>query len=213
MSAWKGSDRLVQMMLEQELDVNFSKLGSGRALEYAVTGGNESIVRLLLHKGTKLDSNQNGHDAFYRAVKEGHEGIAQMLFEREDQVNCQLWGYPPIVEAQIAHQLGMMHFLLDRGADLVIDGSGEYIFNRAICSGHEQEVRLLINAGVDLDRFPGDSIPCPVLNAMRSGHDHILKILLDHGAKRVDPLESEWAGEFLDGTYPRCQSPPPLLKR
>lgn len=38
---------------------------------------------------------------------------------------------------------------------------------------------------------------------MMYGQDRVVKLLLELGAKRVDPLESVWAEKFLDGTYPK----------
>jgi len=45
------------------------------------------------------------------------------------------------------------------------------------------------------------------------GEDRVIELLLELGAKMVNPLTSKWAEEFLNGTYPKnIRDPPPLLR-
>ena len=118
----------------------------------------------------------------------------------------------PIWEAAKTQQLDMMRFLLNNGADLQAHVCGDYAFSRAVIQGHEQVVGILAEAGVSVDGPPDDTELSPILNAMIQGRGNMVKLLLELGAKPVNPLKSAWAEKFLNGTYPLSPSPEPLLR-
>lgn len=212
-ACWRGHLRLVQDMLDEGLDVNATRLGGLRALEFAAYHGHVSILSLLFEKGADLNYEGNEYHAIHGAASNGHEDVVQVLLDHGADVNSSGSRYlTPLWEAAKNQQLSMMRFLLSKGADVEADECGDYAFFRAIIQGHEQVVRILAEAGVNVDGVPGDSEPPPILNAMIHGQGDMVKLLLELGAQPVDPMKSAWAQKFLDGTYPKPQPPKPLLR-
>ena len=210
-----GHQALVQMMLDQGLDVNVEDIGGVRALESAAFNGHASIVSLLIENGAALTFNGSGLDAINGAAAYGHIKVAEILLDHGADINSvECMGWPPLLEAAKYEQVSMMRLLIDRGADLEVVGCGEYAFSRAVNRGNEEEVRILVEAGVNINGPPeySETEPAPILSAMMHGQDRMVKTLLELGAKMVDPLQSKWAEKFRDGTYPSRPRTPPLLK-
>ena len=208
-----GHIQLVQIMLDEGLDVNATKLGGSRALESAAYYGHVSIVSLLLENGADLNYDGNEWHAIHAVASNGHQELVQMLLDQGADINSSgSRGVTPIWEAAKNRQLDMMRFLLNNGADLQAYEFGDYAFFRAVIQGHKQVVCILAEAGVNIDGPPGDTEPPPILNAMIHGQGNMVKLLLELGAQPVNPLESAWAEKFLDGTYPLSESPQPLLR-
>ena len=190
-----GHGRLVQMTLEEGLDVN--------AKDVSGTYARPSF----LDNEADREFEKCGMDAVNRAASNGHEQVVQILLDYGDDIYFSGWyGGPSLSEAAGNQHKSMMRFLFNREADLKVEGCGEHAFFSAVTDGHEQVVRVLVDTGVNINCGHGPSTPAPILSAMMHGHKHMIKPLIELGAKRVDPLYSPWAEKFLDGTYP-----PPLL--
>ena len=86
-----------------------------------------------------------------------------------------------------------MLFLLHRKADLDVSETGDYALSCAVRLGYE-EVGVLIQAGVN---YPE---PAPIIGAIMCGQNHVANLLIEHGAKTFDPLDSAWAERFIEGT-------------
>ena len=208
-----GHIHLVQTMLDEGLDVNATQLGGSRALESAAYYGHASIVSLLFKNGADLNYDGNEWHAIHAAASNGHQEIVQILLDQGADINSSgSRGVTPIWEAAKNQQLAMMRFLLNNGADLQAHECGDYAFFRAVIQGHEQVVRILVEAGTSVDGPPDDTQPPPILEAMIHGREDMVKLLLELGAQQVDPLESAWAEKFSDGTYPLPPSPEPLWR-
>ena len=89
---------------------------------------------------------------------------------------------------------------------------GDLALCHAVEQGHEKVVGILAEAGVDVDREPGNPDMPPILRAMQYGQEKMVQLLLKLGAQWVDPLKSIWADDFPDSIYPIPPSPKPLLK-
>jgi len=210
-----GHLQLVQTMLDNGVDVNYTGFGYVHVLTEAAAGGHALIVSLLLEKGALFNSKGHDRGAINRAARYGHEDVVRVLLDNGADVNADSGsGFQnPLYEAAMSQHVSMMRLLLDRGADIKAFECGESAFDRAIMVGYEEVIRVLVEAGVDIDSTGYDGEPAPILTAMMYGQDRVVKLLLELGAKRVDPLTSDWAEKFLDGTYPKyVGNPPPLLR-
>ncbi|KAK4697503.1 hypothetical protein P7C71_g600, partial [Lecanoromycetidae sp. Uapishka_2] len=206
-----GFPRLVQIMLDEGLDVNATEVGGSRALECAAYHGHASIVFLLFEQGANLNYEGSGWHAIQGAASHGHQDVVQILLDHGADINTPGLRYrTPLWEAATSQQFSMMRFLFSKGADLAAEECGDFAFSRAAFQGHEQVVRLLAEMGVSLDGVPDDSEPPPILNAMIHGQMGMVKVLLELGARWVDPMESAWREKFMNGTYPMA-SPSPSM--
>lgn len=214
-AAGSGHLQLVQMMLDNGIDANYVGIGYTHVLTQAAGNGHALIVSLLLEKGALFYSNDHDKGALNWAARYGHEDVVQVLLDHGADVNTDSGsGFQnPLYEAAMRQHVGMMRFLLDRGADIKAFECGESAFSQAIIWGYEEVIRVLVEAGVDIDSTGYDGEPAPILSAMMYGQDRVVELLAELGAKRVDPLKSDWAEKFTDGTYPKyVGNPPPLLR-
>lgn len=210
-----GHLQLVQTMLGNGVDVDYIGIRYVHVLTEAAAGGHALIVSLLLEKGALFDSNGHDKGALNLAARLGHEDVVRILLDNGADVNTDSGsGFKnPLYEAAMSQDVGMMRLLLDRGADIKAFECGESAFDRAITMGYEEVICVLVEAGVDIDSTGYDGEPAPILTAMMYGQDRVVELLAELGAKRVDPLTSDWAEKFLDGTYPKyVGNPPPLLR-
>jgi len=80
-----GHLQLVQTMLDNGIDVNYTGFGYIHVLTEAAAGGYALIVSLLLEKGALF--NAKGHDrgAINRAARYGHEDVVRVLHDQGSQ--------------------------------------------------------------------------------------------------------------------------------
>ncbi len=211
-----GHIRLVQTILDNGINVNFRGNCDEHALTEAAGGGHALVVSLLLERGTLFNDDEYGNKgALNLAARCGHEDVVRVLLDNGADVNAESGSgfLNPLIEAVRSQNVGTMRLLLDRGADINASECGEYAFSDAIIRGHTEVIRVLVKAGVDIDSTGYPEEPAPILSAMMYGEDRVVELLLELGAKMVNPLTSRWAEEFLNGTYPKkIRDPPPLLR-
>lgn len=95
----------------------------------------------------------------------------------------------------------MVRFILDRGIDVsTYKEVGEWALRTAAKNGHESVVRMLLDAGVDVDGR--DETRSPMLAALCHGRDHIVRTLMERGARKVDLEKTIYAEKFRNGTFP-----------
>ena len=117
------------------------------------------------------------------------------------------------MEAACTQQIDMMQYLLQRGADLTSRDCGANALVDAAQMGHEDVIRVLVEAGIDVN---GDGrashFSSAVLSAKIGRQTSTVDLLFALRARDVDPLTTHRRTQFLDGRYP-CQKPPPPLLR
>lgn len=79
----------------------------------------------------------------------------------------------------------MMHFLLKMGADVHAHSCGAKAICTAAARGYDLVVRLLVAEGISADGL-GDPNKSPLLSVKMGGHNHVVKALIELGAKPVD---------------------------
>ena len=90
------------------------------------------------------------------------------------------------------NRLGMVQYLLEKGAKHVYDINGNRPLHSACLSGSREIADLLIEHGADKEiaNIEGD---LPIHLAAASGNVELLKCLIDHG---TDMKSKGWAGNF-----------------
>lgn len=206
---------LIKAMIEKGADVDGCDEDRSSSLELAARRGHEDVVSfLLLHGAKQIRPPRIQDDAITTAARHGHLGTLKILLQHGADINSRLGHHAttPLYQAVGANRVDTVRFLLEKGAVLeVMDGDTTYhvgseALDQAIRYGYTEMVRVLADAGVDVQSVAPKHAkdgPPPIILAKMWSHDDIVKVLVEHGAKDVDPLETEWADTFRKGGYPK----------
>lgn len=170
------------------------------ALGQAVDSGHLAIAELLLTSGAEVNSHlPNRGTLLSVAVKRGFYNLVQLLLEHGANPNAQNTPYTgpggavyhgtPLFTA-IFHSPKMTQMLLKYGANPnALDDRGYTAFARAVETGNEDLVRLLLEHKADVN--PVFTAHTPLAIAVGYGQTNITRYLLDQGA---DPylVKTNW---------------------
>ncbi|KAI4256783.1 MAG: hypothetical protein L6R42_006025 [Xanthoria sp. 1 TBL-2021] len=195
-----GHTPAVQYLLNSGSDL-MSWEPSGGALHLAARSGFSQVVRVLLNRGAgPNERSQYGQPLFF-AAKNGHTEVVQILLDHGADINAKGHRHSVLARAARNGELTMVKYLLNKGVDLMAPGNGGRALEEAADWGHEDVVKLLVGLGVNINGLGGKRDP-PILRAMVCGQQHIVKLLVELGAKEQDPSETRYAAKFADGRLP-----------
>ena len=153
LAAWVGIEPLVLAVLDQYPNVNISDDEGTTALWWAAHQGHDSIAKILLARGAKIDGN-----TLYPDLK-------------------------PLHKASASGSSNTVQLLLDHGAKVnARDARGVQSLHYAAGYGHRDTVKLLIDAGAEVNGrdYFGST---PLHSSAAWGHLDVMKLLIDYGAK------------------------------
>jgi predicted acyl esterase/ankyrin repeat protein len=146
------------------------------ALHQAVANGDIEQVRMLISKGSNIDSeDQNESTPLYYAVKSGNMEIIKSLMEAGADVNA--GSRLPLFTAVEQDNLSMAEYLITHGAD-VNAPEGWTALQMAVSTSTIEMVKLLIAKGADINV---GSWP-PLHGAVDKGRRDIVELLIKEGA-------------------------------
>ncbi|KAL8848471.1 MAG: hypothetical protein Q9221_006522 [Calogaya cf. arnoldii] len=195
-----GHTLAVQYLLDSGSDVD-SWDPIGGALHLAAGRGFSQVVRVLLDRGADPTLRSRPDDPLFFAAKNGHTEVVQILLDHGANINAKGRDHSVLARAARNGELAMVKFLLDKGVDLMASGSGDRALEEAAGRGHEDIVRYLVEHGINVNGRGGARDP-PILRAMVYGQQHIINLLVDLGAKKLDPSTTRYAAKFADGRLP-----------
>jgi ankyrin repeat protein len=159
--------------------------GGMTPLLFAVNGGHQDAVRVLLEAGAKVDGAlPDGLTPLQLAQIRRHEVLALFLLEHGADPDIAGPGFPPLHVAAYLSQPAIAKALIARGADV----------NARMMTPH----RLIEALELGSNRRPGDTGvftnigSTPFVTAAKHGQIEIMRTLLDAGA---DPFLTAEAGE------------------
>lgn len=163
----------------------------------AVNSGNPEVVRLLLHKGAKIEE-----AGLWTCLRMGNERMARLLIEEGApligaQPDADLdVGPEPIQAATMGHQAWAVKLLLEKGADLRIRNQRKDLLlhlsleNESMSGGPVSDsletTRVLLAAHADVDLL-GMGDYTPLAWAGQNGKTDEARLLLAAGAKVDGP--------------------------
>lgn len=186
-AAGYGQENVVQWALDNGAEVHdkMGRLSDKSALSYAALNGQESVVRLLLRRAP-----YNFRDAFLQTMVGGSERTARTIFNAMMQPIPYRRGWSPtlqgpfgetcLIQAAKHGQTHMIHFLMEKGANLTQVG-GETAMYYAERGGHVPAMRALVAYGVALNS-PNPSRDL-LGEAQAAGHHDLVKLLIELGTK------------------------------
>ncbi|KAH7390248.1 ankyrin repeat-containing domain protein [Cadophora sp. MPI-SDFR-AT-0126] len=158
-------------------------------LQAASARGYRKIVQLLLENGANPTDYLGSQQSLTEAARFGHhEIVADLLAAGAIPAHCQSWS--PLISACRNGHVRVAEALLDSGIELWYKDQALCI---AACGRYETLVRLLVSRGAGIDGYAGspfDDDNPPILGAMIRGHDNVVMVLQELGAKDPIPLES-----------------------
>lgn len=182
-AAKRGHGPLVGELLDGKdspVDVNAQDDQGRTPLSWVAEGGHIALLQLLISRGADTNlADKSGRTPLSRAAEKGHDLKVQILLMHGANVN---------------HNLGPGGF----AAQLPV--------SYAAMEGKVSTVQLLTQAGAVIN-YENDKVAAPLVWAARNGHENVVGLLLDKGARlnangasdRRTPLS--WAaGEGHEGT-------------
>ena len=200
LAAEEGVTEIMQILLGQGAD-NGTQEGEDKqapaigseALFTAIEKGDVETVRLLVEAGADVNAAEGfgGNTPLHEAVEEGNAEIVQILVDAGADIEAEgFMGQTPLSLAAEEGASEIMQILLGQGADngtpegedkqTPVIGS-EALFT-AIEKGDVETVRLLVEAGTDVNAAEGFGGNTPLHEAVEEGNTEIVQILVDAGA-------------------------------
>lgn len=192
-----GLTEAVRLLLEQGGDVNQRTGWRGDALRAASANGHMQTVKLLLDNGADINVPTSGGpccSALQEALKGGYQEIAKLLLEYgADADPFRNYDSSPLYLASEMGYEQMTKLLLKHGADInKIGGSdGTALGVASGRSPNEAMVKLLLDHGADVNASCGKD-ESALSTAASFGHKHIVKLLVDNGAKARSPSKNDY---------------------
>ena len=181
-----GLQKVSQMLIEDNVDVNGRCGIEGTALQLAAHRGYTSIVELLLKNGSFVNVEGNSHgSALYASTLQGHGDVVTALLRAGANVNRQEGEYGNVLQVasyfpypEIFHEI-----LHQEGTDVNVKG-GLYgsPLGAACAAGHLKYVMQLLYIGAD-PNAQGGILGSPLQAALMGNNDEIVHHLLEKGAR------------------------------
>ena len=200
LAAEEGATEIMQILLGQGAD-NGTPEGEDKqspaigseALFTAIESGNVTLVNLLVEAGADVNAAEGfgGNTPLHEAVEEGNAEIVQILVDAGADIEAEgFMGQTPLGLAAEEGASEIMQILLGQGADSgTPEGEdkqsptiGSEALFTAIKKGDVETVRLLVEAGTDVNAAEGFGGNTPLHEAVEEGNTEIVQILVDAGA-------------------------------
>jgi len=184
-----GYTDMVEFLIECGADVNAKQIDDHfTPLLYACQSGRLETARLLLDRGALVDA----HSIYCAtplmwAASQGHTELCSLLIERGADVNAYcIRGITPLMMAAEAGKADIVELLLTFGVkideqDLLRNG-GNTALLFASQNGSLPAVRILLQAGANVNIAAVGSGATPLMWAARNGNLDMVKLMVEHGA-------------------------------
>ena len=194
--AMKGSEPMVQLLLEYGADSNARDLKGQTAADLARAAGHEKIAELLNRNNRGIDARGgNGETALHMAAENNHYNAVEEILKYNADVNVRSNnGRTAIHSAAGSASTQLFNLLLDNGADILVVADNDWSVLHETCDkGNKPILDLLIAHPAKLDLNQRDSNgSTPLAVAAKSGQKHIFSTLLAH--PEVDVNMVDWRG-------------------
>lgn len=166
----------MKFLLNRGADIEFRDEMGKNAFHYAVFGGHQEIINMLLDKDAEVSERVSKEDSeVQKAVNKGRQPIHTAV-DRD--------GKQPIHYAAMGGQIEALEMLLGKGAQLdATDNAGKTPLHSAVLSGNVDMIANLKEKGADLNAQDKDG-RTPLHMAVLLGQTAVVQKLLELGANR-----------------------------
>ena len=194
-AAEKGHKDIVHLLLENKADINAKNSTDRTPLQEAIMKSHTRIAELLLDRGASIDLHDNeGWTPLHQAADGGNVQLIHRLHRQGCDLEAKtfdnsIWGLPrfkictPLFLAAANGQASAVTAFLELGAEPRCRNIlGEMPIHVACWRGFPAVVRIMLDAGVDIEEKDLMYEETPLLKAASTGQTAVLKLLLDRGA-------------------------------
>jgi len=180
-------DLVEHLIIKYPQDVNADGGYYMRPVVAALARKHFQTADLLHHKGADLHvRGNNGFTPLHSAANFGDLEVTQKLIEYDDDVNAKTaFGWTPLHMASNGEYFqdgSVLQLLLEHGADInALEPFGWTPLHWASYNGMLEIVRLLLKHGADVETKANGKTA--MQDAGERGHDEVVKLLRNHGAK------------------------------
>ncbi|KAL8760314.1 MAG: hypothetical protein Q9199_000096 [Rusavskia elegans] len=192
----RGHESCVRLLVGNGADINANNYTNRTPLQEALMRGHVSISKFLLESGASVDSHDNeGWTPLHQAASSGNEvGVISLLLDKGSDIEAKTsrtnyWNQSspceatPLFLAADNGQETIVKALMARGADPRCRNTvGEMPIHVACWRGFASTVKLMLDAGIDIEEKDLTHDETPLLKAASTGQPRVLKLLLDRGA-------------------------------
>lgn len=182
-------------------------------LHWAVENDQLGVARLLLERGADRTVQTFLHldSPLHLAVKRGHLDLARCLFDDRLRELPDLDGRAPVHVAACLGRDHILRFMLDRWPEAIscaiLNAMTPLLY--AAHSGRASTVSLLLARGARLT--PSDDGCTPLHHALDSGHEAVVRVLLEHDRPTGELVKAFCGGGNPVLAYAFCCREPPSL--
>ena len=196
-AAEAGRLDVIRLLLEYDIGLADSKKHEKTAMIFAIHGGHEKILEMLLDANachSSEDYTPSDQIPLHLAVRYSNENMVSILLERgADVETCDELGRTALFETLDCHDLHTATLLFDAGINISSsDREGNTVLHEAVRRGAVEHASLLIDQGIQVNDFNTEGLT-PLHLAARHGHCRIANDLLKSAAD-VDVVDQilEW---------------------
>lgn len=163
--------------------------------------GDEETVKQCIDLGVDINQrNSSGWTPLIAAAQEGNIEIVKILIDAGADVNVSTKGYKhtALLRASICANIEIMKLLVNTGGSALISIQ----FGNDNVRGHYEAVKLLIEAGADINHKGSNGWTC-IIYAATWNHYNTVKYLLDNGADVNGTINKRSVVDITDS--PRIQ--------
>ena len=202
-AAVEGHDAVVELLLDHHADPGAKNTTYRTPLQEAIMQGNELVARILIKRGAPIDDqddeawtplHQTSHAAGRLNAQTGQAAIAELLLNSGAHIDAvtadsSVWGNDkhcrctPLLLAAETNAIEVAELLIKRGADLRACGKrGATAIHVAAAEGNMSIVRMLLDAGVEIDIREKLWNDTPLHKAARGNRLPVAQLLHERGA-------------------------------
>ena len=149
--------------------------------------GHNEVVRLLLGAGAETNlAAADGYTALMAASYEGHNEVVRLLLDAGAETNLAATDGLQCLDTSFSQKATMRLFgycWMPVPIRILAATDGYTALMAASCEGHNEVVRLLLDAGAETNLAATDGYNALIL-ASRKGHNEVVRLLLDAGADK-----------------------------
>ncbi|KAL8784353.1 MAG: hypothetical protein Q9213_004005 [Squamulea squamosa] len=194
-AADRGYDDVARLLLDNGADINAKNTTDRTPLQESISSHNTSVAKLLLDRGASVSIHDDeGWTPLHQAAYSGNVELINILVDKVCDTEARtfensIWSQSttrlatPLFLAASTGQEAAVRALLARDADPRSRNiNGELPIHIASWRGWAPVVRIMLDAGIDIEERDVRCEQTPLLMAASTGQTGVLKLLLERGA-------------------------------